>query len=189
MHAYAPSRGLELWKNTTAAIAGRGAALPSFHCADSGAEVCVRDYACEGITEEIRASAGMRNPFAGWSPGTGLGDTPGRIIAAVEEPASRLRAVWLYRICNPGFRAAQPHRFPDAWGLPFGEFVRWVWQQDPLGCDVLLRPQWAMIPEGAELYQLPSLLVERSEMALQCARLLYADDFSLWESASPIAVS
>ena len=104
----------------------------------------------------------------------------------MEHPSSRLREVWRNYILSSVFRAQQPRRFNGIWGADFGTFLRWVMQQDPLGCDMLVRPQWAMIPADAQLVRVPSLVRERSRCALDLAAVIYAGDFPLWERAAEL---
>ncbi len=141
------------------------------------------------VTAEVREDAGLVSEFPDSLPtGSDLAlCKPVRYVALLEHPAERLRLVWQHRIMDPLFRQQQPRRFAEMWLRPFGDFVRWVMRQDPLAADVLVRPQWAMLPEGTETVRTrrsPVRIYSSQEEA--AARLLYPGDFDLWDSPSGI---
>jgi len=175
LHLYSESRQLHLWRNTNVRIAGRGAALCAY-VKQGSKSVMVRDLSCPRKTAELRASAGV-DRFGMAIPSANPLESVS--ASAVENPIKRLRAVWLYRVCNPAFRAEHPMRLCSV--RDFGAFLRWVTTQDPLAVDTLIRPQWAMIPDGAELtfIDYPEL-PDESPLICKLCKTLYQDDFDLW---------
>lgn len=194
MHVYAPPSKAHLWRETTEAIAGRGCAPAPFRV-NGKIAVCVRTYSSPSITSEARRRAGLP-PSTGRSfadmqtPASATIELQGvQLVALVEDPLVRLRKVWFYRSSSPAFTARCPLRFRDVSGKAFGDFIRWVLAQDPLACDELIRPQWAMLPAGCLLYraQCEADIEEPSALTRDIVRALYADDLALWESAKDLA--
>lgn len=191
MHAYALPAKSHLWRETTAAISGRGCALAPFHVAD-GKAWCVRTYSSPETNAYARKLADLPN-VQGRSfselqmPPTLAENLQGvQLFALVEDPLVRLRKVWFYRASSPSFTARCPIRFRDVAGKSFGDFVRWALAQDPLACDELIRPQWAMLPDGCKLYraECENDIEEPSALTRDIVRALYADDLPLWEEAA-----
>lgn len=136
----------------------------------------VRDLACPQKTVEHRASTGVSR-FGLAQP---LADVMlPAVTAIIENPFRRLRAVWLMRLHCPSFRAEHPMRLCSV--RDFGAFLRWVIVQDPLAVDTLVRPQWAMVPDGAQLafIDYPDLADETPTIC-KLLQTMYQDDFDLW---------
>ena len=136
----------------------------------------VRDLACPQKTAELRASAGVSCFGMAQPPSDAVLPV---VSAVVENPFRRLRAVWLMRLHCPSFRAEHPMRLCSL--KDFGAFFRWVIVQDPLAVDTLVRPQWAMIPDGASLtfVDYPDILDETPTIC-KLLQTMYQDDFDLW---------
>lgn len=194
MPVYAPPLRSDLWRDTTPEVAGRGCALAPFAKHANTPErqpfACVREYADPRVTFRLRHAAGCLNDYGGVEQQAEASIEKimaSACTAALENPFTRLSAVFNQHLDDPVQRLKSARRFPGFTGTSLPSFVRWIFSQDPLACDELVRPQWAMLPAHCTLTRLEGEPVQTTSGSLmidEMIRTMYAADVLLWEEAA-----